>query len=54
MAETKTDDFFADRGEITEKKLEKPFTVYDPKGRLMRITGEYDLGEGSCFGNVLK
>jgi hypothetical protein len=53
MLETKqtTDagEFFAERGEVTERKLEKPFTVYDPRGRLMRITGEYDLGGGSCF-----
>ena len=43
------DDLFSKKGDIPEKRLEKPFTVYDAKGRLMRITGEYDLGDGACF-----
>jgi hypothetical protein len=32
--------------DVPRKPLEKPFLVYNPSGRLMRITGEYDCGGG--------
>jgi hypothetical protein len=35
--------------DIPRKPLEEPFLVYDPAGRLMKITGEYDLGGGRYF-----
>jgi len=41
-------DLFHPKGEIPRTEL-KPFTVYDPRGKVMKITGEYDLGGGSCF-----
>jgi hypothetical protein len=30
--------------DVPRKPLEKPFLIYNPSGRLMKITGEYDLG----------